>query len=239
MHSNVRTLRRFLNASSFEGFDQTSPDPARGLFPFATISRQYGAGGRRLARTLIKELEKESSKILRKWGIFDRHLCELMVRDPRLKESIRTLFREEYQSEAEALILSFLGRSTFKPAAYRELFEIVYTSATFGKVIIVGRAGACITRALPQGVHIRLVASDEGRIKRLNLGQQSLSNAEARRILQKNDRDRAQLVKRYFNQDIEDPLLYDSTWNTDCVPFKEIARSTILLIKSRCDQTDV
>ena len=233
MDSNVKTLRRFLDASSFGGYKRALPDPSRGLFPFITVSRQYGAGGRKLARTLIRELEKESSKVLRKWGIFDRGLCELLVRDPKLKESIRTLFREEYQSETEALILSLLGRSTFKPAAYKELFEIVHTLATFGKVIIVGRAGSCITRSLPQGVHLRLIASEEDRIRRLNLDPQSVTRVEAHKILQKNDWDRAQLVKRYFHQDIDDPLLYDAIWNTDRVPFEEIAKSTILLIKSR------
>ncbi len=233
MDSNVRSLRRFLGASFFEGYQRALPDPSRGLFPFVTVSRQYGAGGRTLAQTLIKELEKEPSKVLRKWGICDRDLCALLVRDPKLKESIRTLFTEEYLSETEALIHSLLGRSTFKPAAYKELFEIVHTLATFGKVVIVGRAGSCITRSLPQGVHLRLIASEESRIRRLNLDLQSVTRSEARKILQNNDRNRAQLVKRYFNQDIDDPLLYDALWNTDRVPFEEIAKSAILIIKSR------
>ena len=32
------------------------------------------------------------------------------------------------------------------------------------------------------------------------------------------------MMKKRFKRDIEDPLLYDATWNTDYVPLEVIAR---------------
>ena len=65
------------------------------------------------------------------------------------------------------------------------------------------------------------------------MGLLQVSEKEAREMVDKQDRDRARLVRDHFSRDIHDPLLYDVTWNTDTVSFEAIAATGIALIKQR------
>jgi hypothetical protein len=53
-----------------------------------------------------------------------------------------------------------------------------------------------------------------------------ISEEKAGRWVDDQDRARARMMKSRFKQDIEDPLRYDATWNTDHVPLEAIARWT-------------
>jgi cytidylate kinase len=116
-----------------------------------------------------------------------------------------------------------------------EIFRTIRTLATVGKVIVVGRGGVCVTRDLPNGVHVRLVAPPSVRILRM-MELLHLSANEARELVSRTDRSRAKLIKTYFSKDIRDPRLYDVTWNTDSVSIEEIAASVIGLISSRLEK---
>ena len=107
---------------------------------------------------------------------------------------------------------------------------MVRTLATVGNVIIVGRAGACATRGLPHGIHVRLIAPEPWRVARMRQ-LFGLSESEARQVMARQDRDRARLVTEHFQQDINDPLLYHAVWNTGMTPLEEIARSLIAMIR--------
>jgi len=230
MPDDLGETQRFIDvAARQEG--KLRPDLEKGMNPFVTISRMVGAGGRSLAQALLKELEGQSEEIYQGWKIFDRNLCEQLVQEPSLRNSLSRLWSDAYHSEVESVILSVLGSETAQPAAARELFKAIRTVATIGKVVIVGRGGACITASLPQGVHLRLTASESTRIKRMNLS--SLSATEAPRTVRRQERDRTRLIKNYFNQDISDPLLYDAVWNTDRVPVEVVAATLIPLIAHR------
>jgi hypothetical protein len=227
----LKDIQRFLDINAFPRQHPDRPDLRRGLYPFVTISRQVGAGGRSLARALVLELEKQPNPDFHKWKIFDRDLCERLVEDKELRLSLRKLWSEEYHSEIEELILSLLGGSSSQPVAVKKLFEAIRSVAILGKVIIVGRAGSCVTASLPQGVHLRLVASEDSRIERMKLTP--LGEAESRKVLRRQDRGRERLVRTYFRKEISDPLLYDAVWNTDMVPIEVIASAVVALIQHK------
>lgn len=231
MVAPIDDLRGFLDAAAYREAHPRAPGKA-GDHPFVTISRQAGAGGHALARILLNEMNQADEPLFQGWRVFDRELCERLMEDPALHRSMRSLLTEEYRSAIEDAIFSILGGETPQYAVAKKLFETIRMLATLGRVIIVGRAGMCVTRGLPAGVHLRLVASEATRIKRMtNLLQ--VSEPEARRIVYKQDHDRARLVRDYFFRDIHDPLLYDVIWNTDAVRFKAIAASVLGLITQR------
>ncbi len=222
---------RFLKVNFYEGEHPVEPDLRRGLYPFVTVSREYGAGGRTFAEVLLELMGQERDSVFHNWRIFDRELCEELAGQESSHSALRALVTEEYQSEIERLILTLLGQSSGQSLAVKKLFESIRMLATFGKVIIIGRAGACVTQSLPLGVHLRLTAPEWLRIHRLRLG--SMNPAQARKILNRTDRGRALLVRNCFQRDIADPTLYDAVWNTARVPFPTIARQTIHLIRER------
>ena len=234
MANTLREIKRFIDVASFKDRHRMSPDIEQGINPFVTISRQVGAGGRSLAKALLVELDRQPCEVYHGWKVFDRDLCEQLVEEPSLRNSLNRLWSEEYHSEVESLILTLLGSATAQPAAARGLFKAIRTVATIGKVIIVGRGGACITASLPQGVHLRLAASEPNRVKRMNLA--SLTENEALKTVRRQEKDRARLLKTYFQKDISNPLLYDAVWNTDHLAMGVIATAVIHLIHDKIER---
>lgn len=224
-------IRGFLNANSYTEYHPTRQAPGEGIYPFITISRECGAGGYQLADALVNEFRKQSGELFRGWQVLNRELCEKLVAETDINRSVRDLLSEEYYSEVQALVYSLLGEPSQKTLVYKELFEVIHTLATFGKVIIVGRAGSCVTENLPMGIHIRLVASMSARIERMR----SQGCPDPNRFIFRQDRDRAKLIKVHFHKDITDPLLYDLVCNTDRITFSEITRIVTALTRLRAD----
>jgi hypothetical protein len=170
--------------------------------------------------------------IFRGWHVMDQELCHKIVENPHLKVSLDALLTEELHSEVEDVVNSLIGGYTPQSLVMVEIFSAIRKMATLGKVILVGRAGVCVTRGLAHGIHVRLVASPSSRIRRM-MELLHIPEREAREAVARMDGSRAKLMKTYFNKDIRDPLLYDATWNTDSVGLEEIASSIIGLIQSR------
>jgi cytidylate kinase len=231
--SSTNDVRRFLDAIieaeryvSYQGSE-------RRALPFITISRQAGAGGHTLPETLLRVMGREQDAALFKgWQIWDKELCETLCQDPRLAASMQSLLTEEYRSQIEQFITSLLGTRTDQNLVYKEMFEMIRSLASVGKVIIVGRGGSQVTRGIGLGVHVRLVAPESIRVQRMKM-RLGKSEEEALQIVHKQDRDRARLVRTYFHADIDDPLLYDVTWNTGTVTFEAIAEAIVCIIKER------
>ena len=208
-------------------------DITRGIHPFVTISREAGAGGHRLAETLLKQMQAhERIPLFRGWQMMDQALCRGILENPKLKVSLDAVLTEDLHSEVEDIVNSLLGGFTPQAQVMIEVFKTIRTLATFGKVIIVGHGGVCLTRELPNGIHVRLVAALPNRVRRIS-ELFHLSEREAQEMVEKSDRSRARLLKTHFSKDIDDPLLYDVTWNTDSVSMEEISSYIVDLIESR------
>ncbi|MFH1723938.1 MAG: cytidylate kinase-like family protein [Elusimicrobiota bacterium] len=199
--------------------------------PFVTVSRQAGAGGHAFAETLLKRMERSGEDpLLRGWRMFDQQLCEKVANDPALKVSMKSLLSEEFHGSIEDCLSQLLAATSPQAAVYHKIFETICTVAALGKAVIVGRAGVCLTRRYPGGIHIRLIGSKGVRIENMARSM-DVSPAEAERHIDKLDGSRAKLVRAYFQRDIHDPLLYDAVWNTDAVPLERIAAAVIEMIR--------
>lgn len=207
--------------------------PQRTGYPFITISRQGGAGGHTLAEAVFREMEKRKDQpIFQSWQIFDNELCQMVMNDERLKVTLEFLMTEHYRSEAEDFWAEFLGNESPQQTVIKEVFKCVRTLARVGKVIIVGRAGACLTRDLPGGVRVRLVAPLHARVRSV-MESMNVKEPDAKKIVEGWDHDRAKLIKTFFNRNIDDPLLYDVTWNTEQVPMEAIAAAIAEMVRQK------
>ena len=208
----------------------------QGIHPFVTISREAGAGGHSLAETLLAQMRAiDGIPVFRDWQVMDQELCHKILENPHLKVSLHALLTEELHSEVEDVVNSLIGGYTPQSQVMIEMFKTIRKMAALGKVIIVGRGAVCLTRPLPYGIHVRLVAPRSIRIRRM-MEHLHLSEREAGEVVARTDNSRAKLLKTYFSTDIRDPQLYDVTWNTDSVSIEEIAFSIIGLIQSRLEQ---
>jgi len=202
-------------------------------YPFITISREAGAGGHALAVAIVKEMEKRRDEpFFREWQVFDDELCQLVMKDERLKVTMEFLMTEKFRSEAEDFWVGLRGNESPQYTIVKKVFECVRTLAKVGKVIIVGRGGACLTRDLKNGVHVRLVAPLPLRIKQV-MEVRGISEAEAKKIVKEWDSSRAKLINTFFFRDIADPLLYDAVWNAGEVSMEMIAVSVLEMVRRK------
>jgi cytidylate kinase len=232
MFEHSAAIKPYLDSMCFESEHGKQPGGAGARYPFITISRQVEAGGHSLADALLAEMKKRPKELLfQGWQLFDRQLCQVVADDPKLKVTLNSLVEERMASPIEDLLKESLLGQTPQKVVHRKIFEIIRSVACLGKAIILGRGASCLTRNMPGGVHVRLVAPLEVRIKRLMKLREIDSEAEAREQLEELDESRRKLVRVYFDRDIDDPLLYDVVFNTDSVPLEEVARAVLGLVQ--------
>jgi cytidylate kinase len=224
-----RYLRAHLAAQMMPG-----PDPAeRRVHPFVTISRQTGTGGHALADAMLEVFaEQDDVDLFGGWRVYDRSICEMVVQDKRFAGSLDLLVEEEYRSKANDFFHQMLRSTADQTMVMNRVFVVVRAIAGMGKAVIVGRGGSHVTKDLPRGVSLRLVAPEDVRIARA-MDVHDLSEKEARAGSRKRDADRARLIRSHFTADINDPTGYDVTWNVGSASFEEISRATVSLVRSR------
>lgn len=204
--------------------------------PFVTISRQAGAGGHSLAAALIEAMEEHPRRdLFAGWRVVSRDICGRLASDPRFKVSKEDILLERFRSVTGDLLAGFLTGDTPHELVLAEMFRLVRRFAQEGRVIVVGRGGACLTRDLPGGVHVRLVGSAPRRIERLAAAL-GLAHDAAAAELKRRDANRRRLLRDHFGKDADDALLYDVVWNTDHVHMEDCARNVLMLVEGRADR---
>jgi hypothetical protein len=228
----IEALSGHLKAAARERRQASDEAGPLGELPFITLSRQAGARGGSLARAILAEFEKHAGEPrLQGWHSFDEELCRMIVSDPEINVSFRELITEDFRTRAEDFVSVMLGKS-FQDDVQKRISVTLRQLALAGKAILIGRGGVAITRDLAPGIHIRVVAAREGRVRHM-MESFDIPEKEAARWVDDQDRARARLMRSRFKRDIDDPLLYDATWNTDTVPLEVIARWAVELVLSK------
>jgi len=207
--------------------------PEQTGYPFVTISREAGAGGHTLAREIIRRLpEVTTEEWGRGWEVFDYRLCLLVAQDEDLKAPLELLLRDEYRRGLQQAIRDMLTGQAEQYLVHKRIFQVIRILAAMGRVVIVGRAGNYVTRGMPQGLHVRLVAPDAVRVQRMRELLDVPEDA-ARRTMLTQDQERADLVRDFFNSDSCNPKDYDCVWNTGRVAVAQVADAVARLLAAR------
>ncbi len=231
--TEIHKLASFVDSLHYHEKNGPQIDSKKGCFPFVTISRQAGAGGNALAVALEEKIQQlRNEPLFRGWQLCGHELCQMIGQDPTLKTVVDSLRQTEYHSQAEDMLSQLIYGSSSQDLAVKRMFRLMRTFAIHGKVILVGRGSTLLTRDLPLGIHVRLEASMESRVKRM-MPEFGPDEKKVRRVIEEKDKAKAELVKTFFNKDIHDPLLYDVQWNTDRVPISEIAKLLIEMIRDK------
>lgn len=190
--------------------------------PFVTISRESGAGGSLAAEKLIQFLNENDFNKECKWTLFDKNIIEKVIEQHNLPENFKNYFSEKKISEIQSAFEQLMGLHASITKLTTKICSTILNLASMGNVVIVGRGANILTRNLPGGFHVRLIAEFEWRIKRVEM-LYNYDRAQAVRYIENIDSGRKEYVKKLFSKNIHDPLLYDIVIKTNSWTIDETA----------------
>jgi cytidylate kinase len=146
------------------------------------------------------------------WLAFDRKVIDRIMEDMGVSRKLAETLTTNTQSQMATFFNSVFASYPSQVAVHRKLAEIIRTLTLNGYVIIVGRGGNIISRDLPKGFHVRLVAPMEWKIARIAkiTGKKP---KEAEKIIIKKSAARDDFYREYMKFDPADPVHYDMVIN--------------------------
>ncbi|MFC1544896.1 AAA family ATPase [Gemmatimonadota bacterium] len=204
-----------------------------GKTKFITISREYGCAGFRIADRLAEVLNLQPAPGLPPWTVYDRKLIDTVCEDHNLS---RTLVNSMDTQRNFAFGDIISGMFTGEPSSlqvFKKFAETIFKLAANGRVILIGRGSAVITSKLSGGLHVRLVAPPEWRVKQVAAYESIEDIKAARRHVERNDRERGRFVKDFCAANLKEPHLYDLIFNQQRLGVEVINDLIIKAVKFR------
>jgi cytidylate kinase len=188
-----------------------------------TLSRQTGSGAHSVAEKLAELLQAHTPKEACPWTVFDRNLVEKVLEEHDLPGRVAQFMPEDRISSISDTMEELFGLHPPSWLLVRKVSETILHLVELGNVILIGRGATVLTGKLDYVFHVRLVCPLEKRVQRIQ-ELKHLSKDDALALIYREDRGRERYLRRYFKTDIDDPLLYHLTINTDFIPYDEAAR---------------
>ena len=129
---------------------------------------------------------------------------------------------EDARLPVETIVEELLGLHPTPWLLVQQTTRTILRLASLGCVILVGRGADVVTKRLPYVFHVRLVAPLEKRVQHA-AQYYNLTAADAAEKVREEDHARRRYLRRYFDADIDDPLLYDLVINTGRLGFVRTA----------------
>jgi hypothetical protein len=226
--ASVRTIQAVLRTLAEGAAAHETSQPQA----FITISRQSGCGGRLFAASLVEQLNALYPRE-RAWTMWDRELVEKAAHDhqiaPQLVESLEDSSRSWLEDFFSGMSMTGGPAHSDELRVYRRVATTIRSLAQLGRVVIVGRGGVFITRGMCRGIHVRLVAPLDFRIKRVR-AELGLTESQARNRIEQIDRSRQAFHVRYGLEGALSPENFSITLNMVADEAADLARCVLPLI---------
>jgi cytidylate kinase len=213
----------FINCQVQPGRDSPR-SPGRGPRRLAvTLSRQTGCDAAGVAEHLRALLQADTPPEVPPWTVFDQNLLEQILADHHLPKRLARFMPEDRVSWITDTMEELFGLHPSAEVLVRQTAETILHLAELGRVIIIGRGGNVITANRPHVLSVRLVGSVSKRVERLTQ-ERPQSPESALTFLRREDEARRRYLKTYYHADIDDPVRYHLTMNTDAFDIQVVAR---------------
>lgn len=207
-------------------FIQSEFRPKKGILqlsakPAITITRMTGSGGHTVASLLAEYLQM---RIVghEPWTVFDQNLVEKVLEDHKIQERITDFMEEGHKSMLKDAVEVWIGSHPSSWTVVQWINATILRLAEAGNVIIIGRGATVIAGKVETAFHVRLIASLDERIERVEKTY-GLDRKAAINYIKKKDEGRRRYLKENFDADIDNPFLYNLTINMDKMGFDEAA----------------
>ncbi len=196
-----------------------------------TVGREFGSGGRELAKRLSDLL-----------GIayYDKEIITEIASRTKLAEDYVKGIVEQRSGVFFPITVGRTFHSTGSDymlkqytSVYTEQANVLREMAERSDCIIVGRCGDYILKEM-NPIRLFVYADMDAKVLRCREkaeADEKLSDKELRKMIQKVDRERARYYRYYTGQVWGDRVNYDLCVNTSAVPVKELAEALAQLLK--------
>jgi hypothetical protein len=199
-----------------------------------TLSREYGSGGRELAEALGTRLG---------WYVLDYDLTTRVADRLQLKPDVVERMDEHPPGLLARIASALLVPMPESPitvdtsnvldpdAVAHAVREEILSAVKSPPLIVVGHGTQCLFHDRVGTFHVRVMAPMASRVARL---EQRYGWGADRAATQARELDaaRTDYVRRYYNRDIRDPLLYDLQVNTNHISIDEAARMISMYVSA-------
>ncbi len=182
--------------------------------PTVTISRMTGSGGFAIADRLAEILEQRRPSPPAPWTVFHRSLIEKVLVDEHLPSNFSRFIPENRVSYIQDTLEELFGLHPSASTLVTQVSQSILNLGELGNCIIVGRGSHVVLARSETALHIRLVGSLDRRAQRI-AETRNIDSDSAREYARTEDAARRRYLKTYFDSEIDDPLKYHLTVNTD------------------------
>ncbi len=198
--------------------------------PFITVSREAGAGAPAMAEALVAMLKERDRTT---WQVYDRALVEKVAADHRIDRSLVEAVEESSHSWLKDMLAGVAGPASQPDVDEMKIVRRVSVTirgiAQVGHAIIVGRGGVFVTANMPGGIHVRLIAPLEHRIRRF-AQVRGLSLDAARDEVLRIEENRAAFYRLYWPSRALDVHSFTMTLNTAGLTDQQVAQAVLPIV---------
>jgi cytidylate kinase len=186
------------------------------FMPVVTLSRQFGAGGRTLGKIVADTLG---------YDFIDEEIIQMVAK----KARVSTNWVESIEKEAGGRLSKYMTRLVprsfidmilddqrgyIDETIYVDLLQqIINRLADEGNVVIIGRGSQYVLRDRKDAYHVLLVAEKPDRVKFMET-HYDLSPKEASTVVNRQDKRRMNLYRKFGKEDYDQPNLYHLVINS-------------------------
>jgi len=218
--SSIDIFKRYFE-QKFEDTRKAMEKSEHPNHPFITVSRTTGAGGVNFPEKLVHHLNEQEKEIENNWITFDKDILEFVLEEHNLPKEMKKFMPEKKVSEFQDVIEQLFGLHPNEHKLIKKVSDTILHLSHFGNVVFVGRGSNIITSKCKNGLHLRLIDSLDNRIEHIQ-NFFKLNRVEALKLIQTEDKNRENYVKKYFSKDINNPGLYSLVINFELYKIDDV-----------------
>ncbi len=178
--------------------------------PVVTISAAYGAGGSRIGPAVAERLDchfVDRAIPVEVAARLDVDVEEARAHDGRASGGLGGMLAR--MPNLSGVVLPEVENPLFQ----RETERLIHEAADYGKVVVLGRAGAMVLRDHPGALHVRLDGSEDARLRQA-MDIEDVDRREATKRMKESDAARTAYVRQFYNCDARSPQHYHLVLDT-------------------------
>ena len=196
-------------------------------WPVITISREYAAGGRSLAKELAQRIG---------FKIWDKDLLSAIADETGADKRFMTSLDERRRKMISDVLHGFLMGSKHSNTQYfRSLLNVVHTIDAHGKSIVVGRGANFILKS-PDTLRVRVVRPFEQRVSYV-AELEGLTEKKAQKLVTVRDSERNDFIQHFFKRDTGNAYDYDLVLNSGVFNIEQLADLVLFAYEKKIGKT--